>query len=242
MTTRFANFFKKYQKDKFLIRQTKDDSDWLCQRKLGGSDAGVIVGVNRYKSRRELYLELIGESENQFSGNAYTEYGKKVEPILRDWFRLQNKDRYKVLDPPKKPIILIDSEHDFLTATLDGYIEDLENDCAGIFEAKSVHMNSPMQFEEWKNRVPDSYYAQVCHYLSITGFAFAILVVEQIYERINNDGETDRWSIIKQYRFDREDCENDIHFLLAKEIEFWNDVQARNEPPDEFRFVSQLLI
>ena len=43
--------------------QCLDREQWLAGRRLGGSDASVIVHMNPYKSIVDLYLEKIGTKE-----------------------------------------------------------------------------------------------------------------------------------------------------------------------------------
>ena len=52
---------------------------------IGGSDIPVIMNLSPFKSRFDLLLEKAGYKEDTFEGNVYTEYGNKLEPIIRDW-------------------------------------------------------------------------------------------------------------------------------------------------------------
>jgi len=40
--------------------QCQDREQWLAGRRLGGSDASVIVHMNPYKSNVDLYMEKVG--------------------------------------------------------------------------------------------------------------------------------------------------------------------------------------
>ena len=46
--------------------------DWLEYRKqgIGGSDASVVCGINRYKSPVELWMEKTGQLPHQETGEA----------------------------------------------------------------------------------------------------------------------------------------------------------------------------
>lgn len=50
---------------------------------IGGSDIPTIMGINPFKTRFDLLLEKAGLLENEFEGNAYTEYGNILEPKIR---------------------------------------------------------------------------------------------------------------------------------------------------------------
>lgn len=52
---------------------------------LGGSDIPVIMGISSFKTRWELLQEKAGLKESTFTGNKYTEYGKILEPKIRDY-------------------------------------------------------------------------------------------------------------------------------------------------------------
>ena len=52
---------------------------------IGGSDIAVIMNLSPFKSRFDLLLEKAGYKEDTFEGNVYTEYGNKLEPLIRDW-------------------------------------------------------------------------------------------------------------------------------------------------------------
>ena len=51
---------------------------------IGGSDIAAIMGISPFKTRYELLLEKSGLKNPDFSGNRYTEYGKVIEPQIRD--------------------------------------------------------------------------------------------------------------------------------------------------------------
>ncbi len=52
---------------------------------IGGSDIPIIMGISPFKTRFDLLLEKAGLKENNFEGNAYTEYGNILEPKIRDY-------------------------------------------------------------------------------------------------------------------------------------------------------------
>ena len=54
-------------------------------RYIGGSDIGAIMGLSPFKTRWELLLEKSGLKENDFTGNKYTVYGQKIEPLIRGY-------------------------------------------------------------------------------------------------------------------------------------------------------------
>ena len=60
---------------------------------IGGSDIPAIMGLSTFNTRWGLLQEKAGLKENSFTGNKYTEYGKIMEPQIREHVnrRLKNK-------------------------------------------------------------------------------------------------------------------------------------------------------
>lgn len=52
---------------------------------IGGSDIPIIMGISPFKKRFDLLLEKAELKEDNFEGNAYTEYGNLMEPKIRDY-------------------------------------------------------------------------------------------------------------------------------------------------------------
>lgn len=61
---------------------------------IGGSDIPIIMNLSPFKTRYDLLLEKAGYKEDDFSGNVYTEYGKALEPMIRDWINTDLKDKF----------------------------------------------------------------------------------------------------------------------------------------------------
>ena len=68
-----------------------DRSQWLVGRSkgIGGSDAGAIIGVNRFKTNVQLWEEKMGNVKPaDLSDNPYVRYGTLAEPSIRNLFAL----------------------------------------------------------------------------------------------------------------------------------------------------------
>jgi len=72
---------------------------------LGGSDIGVIMGANPYKSPYELWLEKIGELE-PMQGNQFTKFGEAMEDYIKKeaeertglkWRKVRKRFRHPML-------------------------------------------------------------------------------------------------------------------------------------------------
>lgn len=63
-----------------MQESVKQDRD----KYIGGSDIPVIMEISPFKSRYDLLLEKAGFKDDTFEGNAFTDYGNKMEAKIRD--------------------------------------------------------------------------------------------------------------------------------------------------------------
>lgn len=209
----------------FQIIDNADHEMWLKSRTygIGGSDASAIVGMNPYKSNIDLFEEKIGRSiPTDISDKPYVKYGTQAEPLIRKLFELDYPE-YKVEYHENR--ILRCVEYPFLQASLDGELTDSQGR-HGILEIKTTNILRSMQYEKWKERIPDNYYIQVLHYLIVTGYDFAILCAH-----LRSDWGNDRRTTVKHYFIERSEVESDLVMLLREERKFWEYVEAGRKPP-----------
>ena len=184
-------------------------NDWLEYRKngIGGSDASVVCGINRYKSPVELWMEKTNCLAPQEAGeSAY--WGTQLESLVRSEFTKRTG-----LDVKLVKQILQSAEYPFMQANLDGICTDPNyGEC--IFEAKT---DSAYKAGEWENSIPDEYMLQIQHYMAVTGFKVA-------YIAVLIGGNTFRWLLVE-----RDD--ELIAMLIQLEEEFWDSVKNDTPPP-----------
>ncbi|WP_156298980.1 YqaJ viral recombinase family nuclease [Streptobacillus canis] len=145
------------------------EEDWLELRKkgVGGSDIGAILGVNKYRSLVDVYLDKV--EGKKVEDNSSMEWGRQLEPVIRSYFEEKNKGVYDVYLAP----FSLKFEH--LRANLDGIIYNKQTKKFGVLEIKTANIFTA---KEWKDgKVPTSYYAQVMHYMAVTGFEYAVIAV-----------------------------------------------------------------
>ena len=133
--------------------------EWLEARNagIGSTDSSSILGVNPYKTPKEVYLEKIGEG-SKFEGNWFTERGKALEPVLRQHFSdAFGKDVLNVPGTLRHP------DYDFILASLDGYTEDGE-----LTEFKTATTRKGWG-EAGSDEIPAMYLVQVQHAMLVTG-------------------------------------------------------------------------
>jgi putative phage-type endonuclease len=222
----------------FKKKLPANHQNWLKLRSLGigGSDAGIIIGVNKYKNVIDLWEEkkksASSECIEEFTSEA-TERGKKLEDIIRKQYKIDNPDKkiYEIKD------LYIHKDFDFIRASLDGEIV-LKNNKVGILEIKTSTIHSYTQFiENWKNNIPKSYLYQILHYLLVTNYEFAVLVADLRFKYRETD-EFDLYKEIRTYTIYRNDFKKEIEELKEKEIEFWSYVVNDIEPP----YIKNLII
>ncbi len=211
--------------EKFIVIENGNREEWLSARRcgIGGSDASAIVGLNPYKSNIELFEEKTGRKiAPDISDKPYVRYGNDAEPLIRSLFALHYPE-YEVIYHENR--ILRSREHPFLQASLDGELID-ENGRKGILEIKTTNILQSMQYERWKDRIPDNYYIQVLHYLLVTGYEFVVLCAH-----LRSDWGQDRRTTVKHYFIERSEVEDDLKMLLQEEKKFWEYVESGRKPP-----------
>ena len=209
-----------------MIIKINNHEDWIKARQsqgIGGSEAGAVLGLNKYVTNVDLWQQKTGrKAAPDLSDNAAVQFGKFAEPHLRELFK-QDYPEY-IVDYHEFDIYVND-EYPFIFATLDGELTAPDGS-RGILEIKTTTIQNRRTWDEWENRLPDSYFVQILHQLAATGWDFAIL---KAYIRYHVDGEVR--VTIRHYRIDRKDVVNDIGFLIQQENLFWQQVQNDEQPP-----------
>ena len=183
--------------------------EWLEYRKtgIGGSDASVVCGINKYKSPVELWMEKTGQLPYQEAGEA-AYWGTQLEPMVRTEFTKQTGIEVKQVKQ-----LLQSEEYPFMQANLDGICEHPEHGTC-IFEATTA---SAYKANEWENSIPAEYMLQIQHYMAVTGY-------KGTYIAVLIGGNTFKWKFIK-----RDD--EMIAMLIRLEADFWEHIKSNTPPP-----------
>lgn len=184
-------------------------TEWLEHRKkgIGGSDASVVCGINRYKSPMELWLEKTDQIQSAEVGEA-AYWGNVLESVVRSEFSKRTGIEVQCVNQ-----LLQSEEYPFMLANLDGICEHPEYGTC-IFEAKTA---SAYKAGEWDDAIPDEYALQLAHYMAVTGFTGA-------YIAVLIGGNTFRWKFVQR-------DEELISMLIELEKNFWNHVKNNTPPP-----------
>lgn len=198
--------------------------EWAKERVngLGGSDAGVVVGVNPWKDRMTLWLEKTGKvSQADISDNSAVQYGIEAEEHIRNLFKLD----YPNLKVFSNPLMMLRSkEYDWLTYSPDGELLDLETNQKGILEIKTTTIQNGNQFKTWQDMIPQNYYVQVLHGLLVTNYDFVILraLIKTAWDDTKQE--------IRDYKIKKDEVLDDIDFIFEKEKEFIKSIKDKEMP------------
>lgn len=181
--------------------------EWLEQRRqgIGGSDCAVVMGLSKWKSSYQLYLEKRGEVSDDQPDNEAMLWGRELEPVIRQQYanrtgRLVRADIGIIKSP----------EYPFMLANVDGLTEDQR-----VLEIKTARTASGWG-EEGTDQVPEAYLLQVQHYMAVTGLPVADVAVLI--------GGSD-------FRIYEVPANPELHELIIEaEAEFWRRVVDGNPP------------
>jgi putative phage-type endonuclease len=189
--------------------ENMDYAEWLDLRKngIGGSDASVICGINRWKSPVELWMEKTNKLPYQEAGEA-AYWGTQLESLVRDEFTKRTG-----IEVTEAKQLLQSEDFPFMLANLDG-ICGHPNFGECVFEAKT---SSAYREPDWREAIPGEYVLQVQHYLSVTGY-------KGCYVAVLIGGNSFRWKFVER-------DEELIEMLIQLEAEFWDCVRSDVPPP-----------
>lgn len=175
-------------------------TEWLKERThgIGGSDSGIVLGLNKYKTPFELWLEKTGRVLPQEIDNEAIYWGNQMEDVVaREFMKRTGKKVHNDNHMWKHP------EYDFIFGDVDRliYRESALLEC----KTASAHLAKLWQGDE----VPDTYLTQVQHYLGVTGLDHAYIAVliggnRFVWKEIQHDEEL-------------------IGMIFKAESKFWND-------------------
>ena len=215
------NLYESNNEFEFIKLNSREE--WLKARetRIGGSEASSLIGINKYQSLRDLWRKKKKGITEEIDNEAIR-YGNALEPILREMFRV----KHPTMDVQyEENAILYSKKYEWMSYSPDGLIWDGAR--AGILEIKTSFIRNSEMSNEWKERIPDSYYIQILHGLICTGYEFVDLIAELRF--------MDENSTIRQYHIERKEVLDDIEWLLEKERINWRTYFIGNiEPKIQF--------
>ena len=182
--------------------------EWIEERRkgLGGSDASVVLGLNRWKSRMALFLEKTGQITPPPAGErAY--WGTVLEDIVAQEFTKRTGKKVR-----RRNFIFQDEEYPFLIANID---REIVGENAGLECKTTAEYNA----DDWKdNSIPDVYFCQCQHYCRVMGW-------DGVYIAVLIGLKDFKWKYIP-----RDD--EFISLMVDREVDFWVNHVEKNIPPE----------
>jgi putative phage-type endonuclease len=181
---------------------------WLAERRqgIGGSDVAAILGLSRFRTAVDVWLDKRGMGEPQPETDAMR-FGSLLEPVVIQEFTRRTGFEVRRGLPIQKS-----EEHPFMLASLDGLIEDER----AIVEAKTARTADGWG-EDGSSEIPAYYHTQVAHYMAVTDAVLA-------YVPVLIGGQD-----FRIYTVDRDDAF--VADLIEAEREFWEDHVLTGIPP-----------
>ena len=216
--------------DTYTVHEYETREAWEKGRQdlhgIGGSDASAALGLNPWRTNLELWEIKTGKREvPDLSDNDRVIYGQEAEPYLRRLFQLKHALDYEIQYKPD--VILQCIKHPEFLYSPDGLIRTIDGR-NGILEIKTTTIMKSYDREKWFDRrtrekkLPENYYIQVLHGLNVTGFGFVDLFAELTYPSGTSELVT--------YHIEREEVEDDLHYISVGLQDFWRSVRDEKEP------------
>jgi putative phage-type endonuclease len=182
--------------------------EWLQERAkgIGGSDAGVILGLNKYRTAFELWLEKTGQVQPQEIDNEAIYWGNEMENVVAKEFEKRTGKKVR-----RTNFMYSHPNHHFIKANVDRLVVGE----SAVLECKtaSAYLSKDWEGEE----IPATYLIQVQHYLGVTG-------KEKGYIAVLIGGNRFIWKEIER-------DEELIKMIFDAEIHFWKyHVQQGHAP------------
>lgn len=184
-----------------------DHDEWLRWRRTGvsGSDAAAIIGLDRYRSAFDVYVDKLGLKKEQPDNEAMRQ-GRDLEEYVASRFCEQTGKKVR-----RRNAILQHPEHHWMLANIDRWVVG-EN--AGL-ECKTTSVLNRCKFSQ--GEFPPNYYVQCMHYMAVTGadrWYLAVLVLNKSFH---------------VFTIERDEAE--IQALIAAEKDFWENHVLKKIPP-----------
>ncbi|MEU5330894.1 YqaJ viral recombinase family nuclease [Streptomyces parvus] len=191
-----------------------DREQWLDARRagVGGSDIAAVLGMSKYTSPLELYLDKVGELGDVPRSPELVEaafWGHQHEPTIASVFAERTG-----LGVVEGPGMLAHVERRWMLANVDRYVLDEQAQPSSLLEIKT---RSAYQLDEWLLGVPDGPALQTHWYLAVTGYRHAHVAALLGGNRL----------II--HRVERD--ESLVEHLVEIVGRFWQNVLDRVPPP-----------
>lgn len=192
------------------LANTKEmtELEWLKSRQvgIGGSDAGAVLGVNKWRTPFQVYMDKVEpiESIDEQSEAAY--WGTTLEDVVAKEFAKRTGKKVR-----RNNKLLQHKKYPFMTANLDREVVGEK----ALLECKTVNAFGSKDWEG--EEIPASYLVQVMHYMAVTGH-------EKAYVACLIGGQKFIWKEVPR-------DEELINIIIQTEKAFWENHVLKKIPP-----------
>lgn len=182
--------------------------EWLEDRRkgIGGSDVATILGLNKYKSPYQLWLEKTGQVEVTSAQSEAAYWGNTLEEVVAEEFSKRTGKKVR-----KRNQVFEHQKYPFLRANID---RDVVGENA-VLECKTANQYLDKEWDD--DEIPIQYICQVQHYMNV-------LNLDYVYIAVLIGGQKFLW---KKMERDQEL----IDMITEKLVEFWTEnVEKGTEP------------
>lgn len=191
-----------------MIEQSQEEFALARRSGIGGSDVAAVLGLSKWKTPYDLYLEKTGVTIEDPSKAEFFHFGHVLEDVVANEFSRRN-----ALKVQRRNVMFRHPLHPELIGNIDRRVVG-----GGVLECKTADKYTASLWDaDGGDKVPPYYLCQVMHYLHVTGERkgyLAVLIGGNEY---------------RQYKIDY-DAEL-AELMATKCVEFWrNHVIARVAP------------
>ena len=180
---------------------------------IGGSDIGAILGLSRFKTPLEVWMEKTGKETKRLDSLPLRVGSFAKEFVAREYSRSTG---FELLHDES---IFIHPEHAFMSAHMDRFVLEVGSSSpTRILECKTANpFNSGDWGEVGSDEVPMSYLCQCIWYMAITGIDITDLAV------LFGNSDFRIYEIARDLELES--------VILQKASLFWNECVLKDIPP-----------
>lgn len=187
----------------------QDEKAWLALRNnyIGGSDAASVIGLNKWKSPYQLWLEKTNQVQPaDLSSNMKVWFGKRAEEMVAERFTLDEKKKVR------RTGVYVNDKYPWACASIDRMLVG-EN---SFLECKT---SSGFTKDQWsEGEIPDNYYIQVLHYMTIMEMQYCYIAC--LFDNCSD-------YIVRKVDFNQKDAEA---LMKAEKTFYYNNIVEGKEP------------
>ena len=184
--------------------------EWLAERNkgIGGSDIATILGLNKWKSPLQLFLEKTGKVvAEDLSDKEVIYWGNVLEDVVAKEFERRTGKKVR-----KRNVMFCDDKYPYMRANVDREVVG-EN---AVLECKTTDKRNADQWVD--DQVPANYILQCQWYMMIRGYEKAYIACliggnQFVFKEIERDEEL-------------------IEIIKGKAVEFWETNVLGDVEPD----------